>query len=368
MKITTTIMIAILTGCAAESIDNNQNETANHSDKLTLETTTLHAGALSNFRVTGAEASETVTLYGSDGVTNDGECPSYLGGSCFGLSGTPMVIGEAHADKYGVAEISFISDDRITADQTLAYQAVIIRGENGDETAMSEAAEVEITVATAHTFVGNWTDNWGGIFSFTPTEINDSWGSVFHITQATGEYIVAQNGLSNDWNPGLWSRFDYYEDDSAQTYYCQTAYAADSEAAALATESSDTSDLDGGCNGFSWSEFNFDDLNIIGNYTDSWGTDHQVDEWLWSDSWGYTFEIYSSNNFEGYLIAQNSTANEWSPGLWSRFDWVEADGNLYYCQSIFDAGTNALAAVQGSADSNDLDGGCNGFSWTALTP
>ncbi len=64
MKIMTTIMIATLAGCADE-VENKQHELPTNSSMLSLEVATLHAGALSNFTVSGAESNEMVTLYGS---------------------------------------------------------------------------------------------------------------------------------------------------------------------------------------------------------------------------------------------------------------------------------------------------------------
>ena len=37
-------------------------------------------------------------------------------------------------------------------------------------------------------------------------------------------------------------------------YFCQTAYAAESEQAALENDTADPGDLEEGCNGFGWSE------------------------------------------------------------------------------------------------------------------
>jgi hypothetical protein len=69
------------------------------------------------------------------------------------------------------------------------------------------------------------------------------------------------------------------------------------------------------------------------------------------------------------VIALNDE-DTYSPGLWSRFDWTwDADGELYYCQSVYDAETEE-AAVEGddASDASELDAGCAGFSWTMLSP
>jgi hypothetical protein len=106
-------------------------------------------------------------------------------------------------------------------------------------------------------------------------------------------------------------------------------------------------------------------LAIVGTYMDNFGDTHMISETEWINSAG-TFEIAEWNNDEMWLVAQNAETNEYSPGLWSRFDWAWDDQNqLYYCQSVFD-GATMEAALAGSANAGDLMMGCGGFSWTQL--
>ncbi len=101
---------------------------------------------------------------------------------------------------------------------------------------------------------GAWVDSWGGshdIDAFVWTS-GSSW---FDITawDADAGWVVAQNAESNEWNPGMWSRFDWAWDSEGALWYCQTAYAAASEADALATPAADATDPStGGCGAFSW--------------------------------------------------------------------------------------------------------------------
>ena len=102
---------------------------------------------------------------------------------------------------------------------------------------------------------GSFDDSWGGEHTITQT----TWvtgGSSFAISQFDNDeqFIIAQNSEDNAYNPGLWSRFDWASVDGA-LWYCQTAYAAESEEAALATPAADaTNPADGGCGGFSWTQ------------------------------------------------------------------------------------------------------------------
>jgi hypothetical protein len=109
-----------------------------------------------------------------------------------------------------------------------------------------------------------------------------------------------------------------------------------------------------------------DELVIAGEYTDEWGDTHTIDEVVWTNSGG-VWHIEQWDNEAMFLVAHNDEANMFSPGLYSRFDWVWSGDDLYYCQSVFD-GATLEAALAGSANRDDLALGCGGFAWTNLTP
>lgn len=109
-----------------------------------------------------------------------------------------------------------------------------------------------------------------------------------------------------------------------------------------------------------------DVLDIVGEYTDEWGDMHTIDAASWTNAAG-VFHIDQWDDEAMWLVAQNDEANEFSPGLWSRFDWVWSNDDLYYCQSVFD-GETVEVALAGSANGDDIMLGCGGFAWTSLTP
>ena len=100
---------------------------------------------------------------------------------------------------------------------------------------------------------GAWSDDWGTSHVINAFEwaMDDS---TFEISQATPaeNWLVAQNGASNAWSPGLWSRFDWAWDSDGGLYYCQIAYDKASEADAAATPAADGANLGSGCGGFGW--------------------------------------------------------------------------------------------------------------------
>ena len=68
------------------------------------------------------------------------------------------------------------------------------------------------------------------------------------------------------------------------------------------------------------------------------------------------------------MIAINDSNNEYSPGLWSRFDFLVGDGELSYCQISYNSESFTAALGASAADSSDAEAGCNGSPWSVITP
>ena len=219
--------------------------------------------------------------------------------------------------------------------------------------------------------IGDWVDNWGGTHNVSDTEWRSD-GSLFEISayvngdeaNSGAGYAIAQNGADNSWNPGMWSRFDWGWSDG-ELLYCQTAYAAATEADALATPAADLSSPASGCGGFSWSVLRAP-FPLTGGWDDSWGGTHAIDAFTWA-SGDATFSIAEVDAAAGWAVAQNGADNGWNPELWSRFEWTQdGAGAVWYCQAVYDAATEAEARAAAPADAADLLSGCGGFSWTEL--
>ena len=113
-------------------------------------------------------------------------------------------------------------------------------------------------------------------------------------------------------------------------------------------------------------------LEIIGNYTDEFASDHQITEDTWTSFGGLSvvhIEVYS--NALNFLAGRNDVVNSFDPGKYSRYDWVMFNGHLYYCTTAYDA-DSLNGALLGTTDASDpTAGGCNAkndFPWTDLTP
>ncbi len=108
--------------------------------------------------------------------------------------------------------------------------------------------------------------------------------------------------------------------------------------------------------------------SIAGMYSDGFET-HTISSGLWRIDTS-AFHITILNNAQEYLVASNDANNPWNnDGKWSRFDWTRTTtGDLYYCQTAYNAESEQQAANTARPDTQDLAKGCGSFSWTKLTP
>lgn len=110
-----------------------------------------------------------------------------------------------------------------------------------------------------------------------------------------------------------------------------------------------------------------DALAIDGKYVDDFTYEWTfTDDLITVDVSKFHVETYDNATF--VIGAQNDAANMYNPGQFSRFDWTISNGDLYVCQTAYDAATLADALATPAADSSDLMGGCGMFSWSKLTP
>ena len=113
-------------------------------------------------------------------------------------------------------------------------------------------------------------------------------------------------------------------------------------------------------------------LEIAGNYMDNFGSSHTITQTEWDDGFGI-FHILTYSNAADFLVARNDSGNAFNPDLFSRFNWVFFQNDLYYRQSPNDAPTEAEAGATDTADRTDPpNGGCGlpdfDFPWSLLTP
>ena len=109
------------------------------------------------------------------------------------------------------------------------------------------------------------------------------------------------------------------------------------------------------------------DISIAGTYTDNWGGTHTITDQVWDTGYlEYAFSLV--DNGKGFAVARNPAEDVYNPCMWSRFVWTKDGDSLYYCQAPYSAESECAALEQALPDADDLGTGCNGFSWSELTP
>lgn len=89
----------------------------------------LYAGLTSQIVVTGANAGETVLLYGSAQGVGSGPCPSNLGGTCLGVKSTALLLAQKAANSLGTATFR-VTPPANFAGTVVGLQAAVARGAN----------------------------------------------------------------------------------------------------------------------------------------------------------------------------------------------------------------------------------------------
>lgn len=109
-------------------------------------------------------------------------------------------------------------------------------------------------------------------------------------------------------------------------------------------------------------------IAVFGVWDDPFGGQTEVDHQQIRGDFGL-WHVIDHDNAAGWILARNDAGNAFAPDLYSRFD-VTFDGTgWHYCQSAFDAPTEADALAAPAADATDLAAGCGGgFPWTAWSP
>jgi hypothetical protein len=109
-----------------------------------------------------------------------------------------------------------------------------------------------------------------------------------------------------------------------------------------------------------------DSVDPLGVYEDDFGTSHHVDAVAWTNE-SAVFTFVDFNSKLDQAVARNADQNQFNPGKFSRFDWAtDENGQLRYCQTVFDAETQQAAAAVPRADERSWTKGCSGFAWSVL--
>lgn len=357
----------------------------------------LAAGHRALFSAGGLIAGERAHLLIGTEI-GEGPCLPVIGSQCLDLVAPFMKIGEGIANAEGIARVIVEVPSSVDDGRTGNFQAWVRRGDDGEGSVASLPSEAVTAPPELPGIAGHWTDDWGIAHHVQRrTWIMQSLGSSysfedqFHLVISLplvgGGSLIAQNDEDNLYAPGAWSRFDYTHTEEGGVFYCQQAFAAANYDEAVNTPAADLSDpLSGGCGvppyTFSFTHLDSVEMPIAGSYMDEWGALHDLTEEAWTMTYAFSSGFSSTSQFSvtdwegddlmGSVIAQNAEDAPYDAGRWSRFDYAIHGGELYYCQTRFNAGSEAEAADSPPADPTSPDeGGCGeppyDFTWTLLT-
>lgn len=116
-------------------------------------------------------------------------------------------------------------------------------------------------------------------------------------------------------------------------------------------------------------------IALAGEWEEKWNTLHNITSGVWIQKFPLSssrFEIVQFDNGAtddgaGWAVARNHDENEFSPGLYSRFDWTWYNDAWYFCNTVWDKESAQVARDTPAADDSAPDtSGCGGFAWTKL--
>ena len=115
------------------------------------------------------------------------------------------------------------------------------------------------------------------------------------------------------------------------------------------------------------------DTNILGDWVDAEGSTYSMTDSLWtivSSAGTSTFSLTEFSTQNQFAVGQNGADNPEHPSLFSRFEWIPAEGSgVYLCHRVQDAVDSLRAGgVEAGDPSNPTVTGCNEGPWTALSP
>jgi hypothetical protein len=116
------------------------------------------------------------------------------------------------------------------------------------------------------------------------------------------------------------------------------------------------------------------DADITGDWVDTAGSTYSLTDSLWTITPkagdAATFDITEFHTDNQFAVGQNGASNPDFPALWSRFEWIPAEGaGAFLCHRVQD-GSDALTAggVSPADPSNPTVSGCREEPWITLTP
>jgi hypothetical protein len=298
---------------------------------------------------------------------------------------TAVGLGVLGCTAWGGAACTSSNEKEADAGRTSSETIIIDSGNTGEadadidtdaDTDADTDTDTDTDADADHDIRGTWTDglDW---YSVTDGELQRVTGLAdwrtwqFVDVDHAGGRAVAINA-SNTGADGYYSAFGWTRN-GEDTWFCNAATRAASQAEAAAVTIDDTSPAEGGCGAADdrWLRlFPGRWLDIRGIWYALDGENHiEEDTWvLLTDADPTTWAIVDYSNDERWLIAENGPNTDY-PGKYSRVDWTTTEEGTYVCFSATDRESRSDAlTVPRADDSSPADGGCEAAPWVLLSP
>ena len=291
-------------------------------------------------------------------------CPAQLGGQCVDVANARVATvfrPDAPVPGFiGETSVTVVTPQAAVPGTSLVLQAVGLgRG------LLDLSYPRDLVVAERLVGFGTWTAG-GQSWEIEHQEIRsdvDTWTVAWSSVDGTRAVVEDIDGFGYD-------AFDFAVAGDGSKWVCFADVNEDVWDLYDADLSDDADPATSGCNGGAWTLLEPAEVEIAGFFNDNWGGTHTIESDTWEQGSG-TWHVSRFSNFDGVVIAQNDETNTYSPGLWSRFDWIpDGSGGYYYCQVVFDAASEweARTAPAPDASNPEVDGcGSFNFSWSRLT-
>jgi len=168
-----------------------------------------------------------------------------------------MLVACADGDDSSGSSNAATTQDDATDSSDTANSQNDATGPDDTSTPQDDVSEVSPPETAPIELIGSWTNNYDG----TETITEDSWDngySVLTIASFDNEdnWAVVQSPADDEYTPNQYSKYVWTELDAGVVFYCTVSYGLETQEEAEASEdtSDDSAPLDGGCNGFAWTQ------------------------------------------------------------------------------------------------------------------
>ena len=139
----------------------------------------------------------------------------------------------------------------------LVFSLMFVACDSGGDSSGSGAS-----ATTQLELTGTWTNNYDAVETIT----EDSWDNGYSVLAVSSydneaNWAVVQSPADDEYTPNQYSKYVWTEPDAGVAHYCTVSFGLVTleEAEASEDNSDSSAPLDGGCNGFAWTQLTLSD-------------------------------------------------------------------------------------------------------------